>query len=241
MTTLVVGASGATGSKLVERLIKSGQEVKIIVRSTASLPESWKNNEKVIIIHANILDISAPEMSELVKDCQAIVSCLGHNPSLKGIFGNPHRLVTDAVQKLCEAITANKPKIPVRFVLMNTIGNRNLDLTEPISLSEKIVIGLLRLLLPPQIDNEQAAEYLRTEVGQRDHFIEWVAVRPVGLIDEEEVSDYELYPSPIRSAIFDATKISRINVAHFMTQLITNNERWISWKGQMPVIYNKDK
>jgi hypothetical protein len=50
---------------------------------------------------------------------------------------------------------------------------------------------------------------------------------------------YERHPSPTRSAIFDAGKTSRINVAHFMSTLITDEAVWEKWKGQMPVIYNK--
>ena len=69
--------------------------------------------------------------------------------------------------------------------------------------------------------------------------VEWTAVRPDGLIDEEKVSEYEIHPSPIRSAMFNAGKTSRINVAHFMADLITDNNTWNKWKGQMPVIYNK--
>ena len=42
MTTLIVGASGATGMKLVEQLLERAQNVRIIVLSTAKLPESWK-------------------------------------------------------------------------------------------------------------------------------------------------------------------------------------------------------
>ena len=84
-----------------------------------------------------------------------------------------------------------------------------------------------------------AADYLRTRFKPDDAVIEWVAVRPDGLIDEERVSDYEVYPSPTRSPVFDAGKTSRINVAHFMAELTTQDDPWSKWKGQMPVIYNK--
>ena len=85
---------------------------------------------------------------------------------------------------------------------------------------------------------EQAAEYLRAVIGQNDKDIEWVAVRPSGLIDEEHTSEIEIYPSPTRSILDDGV-ISRINVGHFMAELITNYDLWQQWKGQMPVIYNK--
>jgi hypothetical protein len=192
------------------------------------------------VIQASVLDLSDAEMAQHVSGCDAVASCLGHNMSFKGIYGQPRRLVTDATRRLYSAIRVSKVDTPVRFVLMNTTGNRNRDLPEPISFGQKIVIGLLRLLLPPHVDNEQAADYLRSIVGQNDSAIEWAAVRPDGLIDESEVSEYEIHPSPIRSAIFDAGKTSRINVAHFMAELITDDQTWNQWKGQMPVIYNRE-
>lgn len=127
---------------------------------------------------------------------------------------------------------------PIKYVLMNTTGNRKRDLDEPISFGQKIIIGLLRLLLPPHVDNEKAADYLRTEIGQNNKLIEWAAVRPDGLINEETVTEYEIHPSPTRSAIFDAGKVSRINVAHFMADLITDDSIWNKWKGKMPVVYS---
>ncbi|WP_373400057.1 hypothetical protein V8V91_10835 [Algoriphagus halophilus] len=127
----------------------------------------------------------------------------------------------------------------MKFVLMNTSGNRNRDLDEPISKRERFIIALLRLVLPPHVDNEKAAGYLRIQVGQNCNFMEWVAVRPDGLVNEEQVSEYEVYPSPIRSAIFDAGTVSRINVGHFMAKLMEDQELWNKWKGQMPVVYSK--
>ena len=239
MTTLIVGASGATGRLLVEQLLQRGHDVKIIVRTTNSFPESIKNNKNVSVIQASILDLGDAEMTQHVKGCNSIASCLGHNMSFKGIYGKPHRLVTDATRRLCRAIKENDPKASVKFVLMNTTGNSNRDLSEKISFGQKCVIWLLRLLLPPHIDNEQAADFLRTEIGQNDKIIEWVAVRPDGLVDESEVTEYEIHPSPTRSAIFDADTVSRINVGSFMAELITDQDVWMKWKGQMPVIYSK--
>lgn len=239
MTTLVVGASGATGMNLVEQLLNRGQNVKVIVRSPEKLPESLRNNNLLQIISASILELSDKEMSEHVFDCHSIASCLGHNMNWKGIYGQPRKLVTDTTRRLCNAIKANNPNNPIKYVLMNTTGNRNRDLSEPISFGQKCVIGLIRLLLPPHVDNEKAADFLRTQIGQNNEFIEWTAVRPDNLINEEEVTDYEIHSSPIRSAIFDAGKTSRINVGNFMANLINDDDLWNKWKGQMPVIYNK--
>lgn len=239
MTILIVGASGATGQQLVEQLLKQGQHVKAIVRSAEKFPESLKNQDHLSIIEASILELSDTEMAGHVAGCDAVASCLGHNLTFKGIYGKPRRLVADAARRLCQSIKANKPDKPVKYVLMNTSGNRNRDLKEPISFGEKGVINILRLFLPPHVDNEKAADFFRTEIGQNDPMVEWAVVRPDSLIDEPEVTAYEVHPSPIRSAIFNAGSVSRINVAHFMAALICNDDQWQKWKGQMPVIYGK--
>jgi hypothetical protein len=222
----------------VEELLNRGQDVKIVVRSLDSLPEILKRHSKLSVIEASVLDLSDTEMAQHVRGCEAVASCLGHNMSFKGLFGAPRRLVIEVTRRLCNAIKQNEPSEPVKFVLMNTAGNSNRDLNEPISFSQKCVIRLLRLLLPPHVDNEKAADYLRTEIGQKDQMIEWAAVRPDNLTDENGVTDYEVHPSPTRSAIFDAGLTSRINVGHFMADLIMDDDTWNKWKGKMPVIYN---
>ena len=238
MKTLVVGASGATGIRLVEELLNSKQYVKVIVRSPDKLPEAIKNHECLSVISASVLELSDKEMEQHVADCSAVASCLGHNLTLKGIFGNPRRLVTETTQRLCTAIKANKSEESTKYVLMSTVAYRNVDLNESISFAQRCIIVMMRLLLPPHTDNEKAAEYLRTVIGQTDRAIEWTAVRPSTLIDEERISEIEVHPSPLGSILKDG-QTSRINVGHFMADLITNNDIWNKWKGQTPVIYNK--
>jgi hypothetical protein len=240
MTTLVVGASGTTGRQLVEQLLNMGQHVKVIVRPTGKTTDTWKNNDKISIIKANISEIKMDELMNYMIDCQSVASCLGHNKTLRGIFGKPRKLVTEAVELICIAIQKNSPEKPIKFVLMNTTGNRNRDLNEHISIGEKLVMGLIRLLVPPQSDNEKAADFLRVNIGQKNKLIDWVAVRPDSLINEDNVTEYELFASPIRSALSNPGKTSRINVGNFMSRLIVENDLWNKWKGQMPVIYNKE-
>lgn len=238
MKTLIVGATGATGRLLTEELLNRGHEVKVIVRSAEKLPDSVKNHANLSVVEASVLDLTDTEMQQQTKGIDAVASCLGHNLTFKGIYGKPRRLVTDAARRLCEAVVGNRPKSTTKFVLMNTNGNSNRDLNESISFAQKCVIALLRLLLPPHVDNEQAADYLRVQIGQNHPLIEWAAVRPDNLSDAESVTPYDLHPSPIASAIFEPIGTSRINVAHFMADLMTDDALWQQWQGQMPVIYN---
>lgn len=238
MTTLVVGASGATGRLLVQQLLERGEPVRAIVRSPEHFLATQPDTRELTVIPASVLELTDAELAEHVAGCSAVASCLGHTLSFKGIFGPPRRLVTDAVRRLCEAVETHHHEGPTKFVLMNTTGNRNRDLDERISFSERCVIGLIRALVPPHADNEQAADFLRTRIGQTHPSLEWAAVRPDSLIDSPSVTAYDVHESPIRSAIFDAGKTSRIHVAHFMAQLITDDDTWQQWKGRMPVLYN---
>jgi nucleoside-diphosphate-sugar epimerase len=239
MKIFIAGSSGATGQKLTAQLLERGHQVVTVVRSTSSLPEMFRNHSNISVTQASLLDLTDAQLQDLLKGCDAVASCLGHNMSFKGMYGQPRRLVADATRRLCETVRANKPQAPVKFVLMNTVGNRNRDLDESQSIGEKIVVGLLRVLLPPQADNEAAANYLRTKINRNDGMIEWSVVRPDSLIDEENVTEYTIHPSPTRSPIFDPGKTSRINVGHFMAELITDDATWQQWQGQMPAIYNK--
>jgi hypothetical protein len=238
MTTLVVGTSGATGLLLVEQLIAQGEKVRIIVLSIDVLPDLFKKNDRLMITESSLLGMTDVELREYVQGCSAVISCLGHNLNLNGMFGHPRGLVTDAVKRLCNAIETTLPDTPVKFILMNTTGNQNLQAGEKVSIAQSLVVGLIRFLLPPHADNENAAEYLQSSFVKNHQMIEWVAVRPDSLINEDSVTSYISYESPIRSAIFDPGKTSRINVAHFMSELAINNSIWNKWKTKMPVIYN---
>ena len=240
MNILIVGASGATGRLLTKELLDRGHFVRAIVRSPGKLPAAVRNHDNLSVIQASVLDLSDAELAQHVRGCEAVASCLGHNVTLKGMYGHPRKLVTDATRRLCDAVRANRPAQSTKFVLMSTTGYRNSTIDDPLPFSQKLIVGLLRLVLPPHADNEQAAGYLVNKVGRNDKLIEWAAVRPDNLIDEDEVTPYDVYPSPLRSAIFGSGQTSRINVGHFMADLITEDDIWQQWQGQLPVIYNRD-
>lgn len=240
MNILVAGATGVTGRLLTNELLSRGHSVKAIVRSPDSLPEFIRNHDRLSLIQANILDIDGAKMAEYVSDCSAVASCLWHNLNVRGIFGHPHRLVTEATQKLCKAVQSQQVEQPIKFVLMNTAGNSNRDLQEKISGAENVAVKALRLLVPPQSDNEDAADYLRTQIKREAGQLEWVVVRPDTLVNFVGANGYEVHVSPTRSALFNSGKTSRNNVAHFMAELMTNEETWQKWRWQMPIIYNRE-
>lgn len=237
-TVLVVGASGTTGKLLVEQLLNRGSEVRAVVRSKDGLPEALRSHHGFSMTQASLLDLDDRELKQLTDGCDAVASCLGHNMTFKGVFGPPYRLVTEATRRLTGALRATAREKPARFVLMNTAGNRNRDLPEKLTMSHRAAIGVIRLLVPPHADNEQAADFLRRDIGQNDGTLEWCVVRPDTLTDDTEPAAYQVLASPSRSAIIDPGRTSRSNVARFMADLLTDDSAWSQWRGQMPVIYD---
>ena len=238
MKVLVLGASGATGSLVVQQLLNRNIGVRIVVRDIKKVPGDYLSNEHLEYVVGSISEFEPGKYSDLIKDCDAVVSCLGHNISFRGLYGKPRMLVSDTVKKVCNAITESKNE-RVKLILMNTTGNMNRKISEKYSEADKIVISMLNILLPPQKDNVEAAKYLSNHLGETNSKIEWVAVRPDTLINEESESKYEILESIERSPIFDAGKTSRINVGCFMVELLLDENLWKKWKFKMPVIYNR--
>ena len=234
---LVVGASGKTGRNVVKQLLELGHTVHIIVRTTNNLSKDILKHQKINIIKASILDIKEEEMVNLVSGFDAVVSCLGHNLSFKGIFGEPKRLCTDATKNLCKAIISSKTSSAIKFILMSSVGVKNKEIGEQRSLFDIIILTLLRWFIPPHKDNEMALDYLISSIGDSNKYIEWCAIRPDSLIDDE-ISKFEIIESPI-TGVFKGRPTARKNVANFMTQLIGDNILWSMWKFKTPVIMNE--
>lgn len=239
MKVLVLGASGATGKLIVSQLYRRNINSRIVVRRNVSLPEEILNNKIIEIVKGNISEFDYTANVKLIEGCDAVVFCLGHNITFKGMFGKPHMLVYTSLKNICDAIIKDSNE-KFKIILMNTTGHINKEAPEQRSIGEKIILSILKVLLPPHRDNVSAASYLLQVIGRNNPKIEWIAVRPDTLIDHKKESPYEIFESPTRSPIFNAGKTSRINVSHFITELLTNNELWQRWKNKMPVIYNKE-
>ncbi|MGM7684718.1 NAD(P)H-binding protein [Cytobacillus sp. Hm23] len=182
MRVLVLGASGATGKQVVRQLIKRQINTRILIRNSATLPKDIKEHPLVEIKKGNINDLNDSEMNNLLLNCDVIISCLGHNPTLKGMFGKPRYLVFDVIKRISETVKDTK----VKLILMSTAGYTNTLSSERNSIGEKLILSLLYLFLPPHRDNVKAANYLIENIGEDYENIDWIAVRPDTLINIDE-------------------------------------------------------
>jgi nucleoside-diphosphate-sugar epimerase len=239
-TVLVVGGTGRTGGRVVRQLQERGARVRAIVRSAARLPAGVAADPAFSCLEADLLSLSEADLVSQVRGCDAVVSCLGHPISLEGIFGPPRALVTEAVRRLCRAIEASEPDEPVRFVLMSSVSVNRPGAVEPRrGMLDRLLLWLLRGLVPPTRDNQRAAEFLHREIGTRNPRLEWVCVRPDTLV-EGDVSRYAVHESLV-SGLFKPDSSSMANVAHFMCELVEDSGTWGRWAGKLPVVVNSSR
>lgn len=236
-TVLVLGGTGRTGGRVVSQLLARGVCVRAIVRSAERLPADVAGAPGLTIAEADPLTMSGDALRMHLDGCSAVVSCLGHRTNLRGIFGPPRELVAPMVRRIVRAAEALKPEKPIQLVLMSTVSvHRSGGLDARRGGIERAAVAILRALVPPAKDNQDAADFLMHEVGTSNQHVEWVAIRPDTLI-EGDVSEYMLHEELVASlAKPDHTAMS--NVAHFICELVCETQAWSAWRGKLPVIVN---
>jgi len=238
--TLVLGATGATGRHVVQQLLDLDLPVRTIVRSKQRMLDALKDTSKVdkllTINEASLIDLSDEELQKEIDQVDAVVSCLGHNISFKGIWGKPRRLVTDSVKRVTTMMaSSSSPDRPKKFLLMSSDGvSHPAGTDDPRKGLERFVLFLLRHLVPPHADNEEAAAYLYN-ISTKN--VPWVAIRPTDLIDADSPSEYIKLDKP-PGGLFGDGVVTRANVAKCMVDMITDDKLFEEYKGHMPVLHD---
>jgi nucleoside-diphosphate-sugar epimerase len=234
---LLVGGTGRTGRRVLEQLLARGVRVRAIVRSRGRVPAEAAGNPKLTLVEADLLSLSAAELEAYVGGCEAMISCLGHTLTFKGVFGQPRDLVTQATARLCRAVEAAKPAAPVKFILLSSVSvQRAGGLDTRRGGFEQAFMRLLCALLPPAGDNQRAAALLSGNYAPGHPCVQWTAVRPDSLVDGP-VAEYTLHEGLV-SSLFAPDSTNMANVAHFMCELVTDATAWERWRGKLPVIIN---
>lgn len=236
-TVLLVGGTGRTGRRVLERLLSSGNNVRVIVRSARRLPAGAAEHPNLIAVEADLLSLADEDLQRHLSGCDAVISCLGHVMSFRGVFFPPRDLVTRATTRLCRRIEALQPARPVKVIVMTSVSvNRPGGLDTRRGQFEKTFLWMLRGVLPPADDNQQVADFLRNEIGTNNPFVQWAVLRP-DTLREGDASEYTLHEGLV-SSLFAPDDTNMENVAHVMCELLKKPEAWDDWKGKMPVIIN---
>jgi uncharacterized protein YbjT (DUF2867 family) len=236
-TILLLGATGRTGSRVLEQLLSRGVRVCAVVRSAGRLPADAADHPDLTVVVADLLSLSDEQVREQVDGCDVVISCLGHVMSAKGMFGSPRDLVTRSVERVYRAVRELRPAQPVRLILMSSVSvNRPGGLDTRRGRFERAVVWMLRGLVPPARDNQRSADFLHDVIEAADPCAQWVAVRP-DTLKEGDVTEYALHEGLVDS-LFRPGETNMANVAHLMCELATDPEAWAAWQGELPVIVN---
>lgn len=232
---LILGATGRTGGRALVQLLDRGVPVVAIVRSAGRLPTGVVGNPSLTVVETDLLSVPVATLAEHLRGCEAVISCLGHTLSLRGVFGPPRDLVEHAVRSVRAAAVAVEPPTPIRLALMSSVSvNRPDKADQHRGSGQRALLGILRGLVPPARDNQRAADFLAHQVGGGDRHLEWVVVRPDSLV-EGEMGPYEVHDEIVAS-LFRPDHTRMAQVAHFLCELVTDEGLWTRWRGQMPVI-----
>lgn len=236
-TVLLLGSTGRTGHHVLDQLLSRGFKVRVIVRSTQKLPAGAAENPNLTVVEAELLSLSAEELQRHVQGCDAVISCLGHILSFKGLFWPPHDLIKKVTARLCQSIEALQPVNPIKVILMTSVSVNHPGSLDPRrGMFERTLLWIIRGLLPPARDNQLAANFLHDRFGTNHPVAQWIILRPDTLL-EGDVSEYTLHQGQVNS-LFSPGSTYMANVAHFMCELVTNPDAWNAWKGKLPVIVN---
>eukprot|EP00802_Teleaulax_amphioxeia_P020709 Tamp_21005.p1 GENE.Tamp_21005~~Tamp_21005.p1 ORF type:complete len:251 (-),score=67.59 Tamp_21005:358-1110(-) len=238
---LLLGATGGIGSQTLQQLLDRGVAVTAIVRSEQRLPGGARGHKLLTALERETGALGMPldELAEAVRGCDAVVSCLGHNMSLRGMFGHPRGLCVDTTRHACDAIKLVLPDKPIKLIVVNTVGVDHPAGTDPPrGRMERLLIWLIEVLLPPMADNVKTLHYLHNEASKNPH-VEYCAVRPDDLLDSDKKTE-DLPPfavhETLQNGLFNAGVTTRANVGRFMADLVTEPSVWTRWRGKFPQI-----
>ena len=244
---LLLGGTGGCGKHALLSLLSSGASVTALVRSseklTACLDDieaSRQSPSKTSRELLTIVEFTEGHLSMYIKShvasCDAVVSCLGHNLSFKGLFRPPKRLCLDTSKIVFQSATK-----PIKLIVISTEGVDDPTGGDPprAGLTERFVLWLLSYLLPPHADNMENISFLHSEASVNP-LVEICAVRPCDLLDAASPSEYGL-AAALQSGIFGGRTTVRANVGDFMARLVTDGDVWEQWKGKFPHIWDVKK
>ena len=146
--------------------------------------------------------------------------------------------MTDAVTRVFRAARETERERPLRLVLMSSVSvNRPSRADTRRGAFERACLWLMRGLIPPARDNQGAADFLLDVAGADGGAVQWAAVRPDSL-KEGDVSPYDVHEGLV-DGLFRPGQTRMANVAHFMCELVTDDDVWERWHGKLPVVVDR--
>jgi len=197
MRLLIVGASGRTGKRLVERALDHGHEVTVLVRDARAFSAE---RERLVVVRGDVLEPDT--LSAIAEGQDAVVSVLAPRPRTSG------RVYVDGTRNLADAVA----RAGTRRLIVVSAEGAGVDprrLTFAYRLVRRIPV-VARLY--PDIARMEA------DLRSRDD-VEWTVVRPAILTNRPPRGDYR---TVVGEVVPGGQSVSREDLAAFLLDVAEN-------------------
>jgi putative NADH-flavin reductase len=198
MKLVVFGATGGTGSQLVERALAVGHDVAAVARRPEAIA---RTHDRLRVVKGDVLD--AASVAACVAGADAVLSAIGPANNKQ-----PGTLISDGAKHIVAACAQHGVR---RFVFESGImvgDGRGLSW-----------LGRRGVAMFRFANRALCADKRIAEDAIRASELDWVIVRPVSLIDGAATGSYV---TGVDARVHVAKKLSHADVAHFMVECATN-------------------
>jgi putative NADH-flavin reductase len=172
MKLAVVGATGATGRRVVTRALAQGHFVTAVARH----PERLSSADRLSFVRGDVL--SPGGLTGVLDGVEAVISCIGPEKNL-----SPGTLMSVGVANILDGCKRANVR---RFILQSGIG---LSDGRELSWPSRFVVRISGRIFAAAVTDKAAAERMTQQLD-----MEWVIVRPVVLRDKPAKGRYTAGP-----------------------------------------------
>lgn len=202
MKIAVVGATGATGRRVVRHALAQGH----LVTAVARRPEQLATADRLSFVRGDVL--SPGGLTSALDGVEAVISCIGPERNL-----SPGTLMSVGVANI---LTECKRANVRRFVMQSGIG---LSDGRELSRLSRFVVRVSGRIFTAAVADKAVAERMTQKTD-----MEWVIVRPVGLMDKPAKGRYTAGPLA-RVAVL--VPLSFDDCADCLLRAATDEPNWI--------------
>jgi putative NADH-flavin reductase len=175
MTIAIFGANGATGRLLVAQALDAGHKVVAATRNPENFPF---RRDGLHVAQADVYD--AERVSDVVAGCEAVLSTLG-----VAFTREPITVYSRGVKNIITAMRRHEIRRLVVVSSSATYPHYHAD-------GGFLLNRVMQPLVTATIGRTTYADMRRMEELVRASDLDWTIVRPSGLFDLSEVTDYRL-------------------------------------------------
>ncbi len=180
MKIAIVGATGRTGSLVVEQGLARGDHITALARNPEAMSAQHPN---LVTVHADVLD---PEsVGRALQGSEAVVSAVGIGSSRK-----PTAVYSEGIANILAAMRASSIR-RVAVISAAPVGPR----AEQPFLERRVVMPILdRVFGATYVD----MQHMEKRLAESD--LDWISLRPPRLLDKPATGRYRLGVAPLPKA-----------------------------------------